>query len=129
MSQQLDREKNLNIGELARLRRVMREEVSVDMHFVVCTVSLLARKESTPTTPSIAPFGVAKSVPLKCVPSVPKNQWVRWLGQTQCVRSASLTSFAPSARRPCLLKPTTVRGAKPVHIRHAAAAAARRARV
>ena len=48
-------------------------------------------------------------------------------GQRQSVRSASLTSFVPGARHPCLLKPTSVRGARLVPIRHAPAAAAHRA--
>ena len=48
MSQQLDREKNSNIGELARLRRVLSEEGIVDTRFVFCAVSLLALRESTP---------------------------------------------------------------------------------
>ena len=48
MSQQLDREKKSNIGELARLRRVLSEEGIVDTRFVFCAVSLLALRESTP---------------------------------------------------------------------------------
>ena len=32
--------------------------------------------KKVPTTPSIAPFGVAKSVPRKCVPSAQSNPWV-----------------------------------------------------
>ena len=85
--------------------------------------------KKAPTMPSIAPFGVAKRVPLTCVPSVQRNQWVRRPGQTRCVRSASLTTVAPSARRPRLQQQTSVRGAKLAPIRHAPAAAARRARV
>ena len=45
---EFQKKRRSNQGELARLQRVMREAVIVDVRFGFCLVSLLAWKESTP---------------------------------------------------------------------------------